>query len=427
MNYKSLIAIIFIAINVHFTPAVGQSDAQITVQAGAEACIVPNEFVELPQAVAGTQTDAYGKTTVALGSYERISPDGRFVLRSFSGTRLGDVSLIELGSARAGVPTQVLRAYETPLANEAFPVQGSWRYLVNTNGDHFNLADVLAQQQRAKPQFRGGMTGFYAAASELPGSTQGQVKIRSFSWPNASGNAETQGEGALSVRTIEVDVTRQRIVADSGSQLICAERVREDGPMYALPMISVNGQEFAALPQTPPRSATGTGQGAQTDEPTMRIYGFGASGKGCEPRTTFAFSSGKALFGFAHRERGADVVWEYKGNVWWYSRELGQRFNIAPYAAPGGPVQGLEASAFPGLTRDGRVIYGATWKACNAGGACQPRAGYVIADPVQSNAYQQFLQVYKGTANRQCVTSADVARERSAFAAARGIPVGTPR
>ncbi len=404
-------ALVFIAINRLETLALGQSDVKTIPQHPPEACIPPNEIVPLPERIAGSQTDSYGKTTVALGSYERVSPDGRFVLRSFSGARLGDVSLIEFGAPQPGGGTQVLRAYETPLANEAFPVQGSWRYLVNVNGDHYALADVLRLQTQAKPLFRGGMTGFYAAASELPAAQPGHIKIRSFSWPNASGPSETQGEGALSVRTIEVDTARERIVADTGSQSICTERVREDGPLYALPMISVDGQEFAALPQTPPTPG----------EPTMRIYGFGASGKGCQPRATFDFSSGKVLFGFADSERGADVVWEYKGQVWWYSRALGQRFNLAPFEAPGATVQRLEASAFPGLTRDGRVVYGATWQACNPQGPCQAQAGYVVSDPVQSNAYQRFLSTHQGPARRQCVTYATVERERAAFAAARGI------
>ena len=80
----------------------------------------------------------------ALGTYERVSPDGRFVLRSFSGARLGEVSLIELPLE----PQQVMRVYKTPLSNEAFPVQGSWRYLVDVDGRHFRFRDVLRKQQR---------------------------------------------------------------------------------------------------------------------------------------------------------------------------------------------------------------------------------------------------------------------------------------
>ena len=416
-----------------------------------EQCIPANTFAELPAALAGTQTDAYGKTTVALGSYERISPDGRFVLRSFSGARLGDVSLIELSSAGKAVA-----AHDTPLSNEAFPVQGSWRYVVDVNGDHYTFSSLLRNNSRgnrrvepfAKPVFRGGMTGFYAAAAELPvdvaRSRSGHVRIRSMSWPNTSGDSETQGQGALVARTIEVETARQRITADSGFVNLCNERVREDGPLYALPMISVDGLEFAALPQTPVQG-----------EPTMRIFSFGdpiaqsspglppkqadLKKLGCTPKAAFTFSSGKTIFGHPQTaadgtQRPGDVAYEYQSQVWWVHRGAGmgagtdtaaqgggQRFNIAPYYDS--PRTLLLASAFPGITKDGRVIYGATLKDCPADPSqpCADKAGYVISDPYQSNAYQAFLRQHKGPARRQCITHGDVERERAAFATLHGL------
>ena len=82
----------------------------------------------------------------------------------------------------------------------------------------------------------------------------------------------------------------------------------------------------------------------------------------------------------------------------------------------------LTASAFPGLTRDGRVIYGATLKDCrpSAGAAparCRERVGYVISDPYQSNAYRNFLLTYKGPARQQCITVGEVRKARAGFAA----------
>jgi hypothetical protein len=396
-------AIFFIANCLAITPGLAQFDSN----SAAPECIPANQFIELPASLAGTQTDTYGNTSVALGSYERVSPDGRFVLRSFSGARLGEVSLMELPAPGAG--TSVLKAYRTPLQNEAFPVQGTWRYLVNPNGDHYPLALVLKSEARARPVLRAGMTGFYAAASELPSDKPGHIRIRSFSWPNASGNSKTQGQGALSVQTVELDVARSRVTQDSGAQTICQERVREDGPFYSLPMISVDGEEFAALPQTPVQG-----------QATMRIFGFGASGAGCEARAAFGFSSGKTIFGYPPKSgAGSDLAYEYKSQVWWYSRETGQAFSLAPYFVK--PEQhSLLASAFPGMTRDGRIIYAATWKNCQTT-PCTDKAGYVIADPYQSNAYQNFLRQYKGPARRECVRTQDVQHEREAFAKLHGL------
>ncbi len=408
--------IISIAFSVVFLPAIGQNRLANSAT-DLNACIPANQFAELPQSIAGTQTDAYGKTTVALGAYERVSPDGRFVLRSFSGSRLGEVSLIELSA-----DGKIVRAIPTPLKNEAFPVQGSWRYLVDTNGDHYTFESIVRSeyagsganppQNSINPVFRGGMDGFYAAASELPSSKPGHIRIRSLSWPNASGDSQTQGEGALATRTIEVDTQRHRITSDSGVTFHCRERVRLDGSLYALPMISVDGTEFAALPQTPI-------QGKQT----MRIFGFGPDGKGCEAKQSFDFASGKAIFGFAQSGKEANIAWEYNAQAFWYSRELQTPFNIAPSELEGratGQSFELQASAFPGLTRDGRVIYGATLKDCSAGAnSCRERVGYIISDPYQSNAYRNFMLTYKGQKNesvrQQCITVGDVLRERAAF------------
>jgi hypothetical protein len=418
MKSPSAITTISIALSAVFVPAIGQNRSQNT-NSQANQCVPAHQFAELQSSIAGTQTDAYGKTTVALGAYERVSPDGRYILRSYSGQRLGEVSLIELSA-----DGQVLRAIPTPLKNEAFPVQGSWRYLVDTNGDHYTFESIvrasyagdrpISSSNPARPVFRGGMDGFYAAASELPSSKPGHIRIRSLSWPNSSGDSQTQGEGALVSRTIEVDTQRHRITQDNGPVFHCRERLRQDGSLYALPMISVDGTEFAALPQNPVQGKS-----------TMRIFGFGADGKSCEERHSFDFSSGKAIFGFpqpATAEKTAQVAnlaWEYQGNAHWYSRELGLPFNLNPSELEGRPTGAdfeLTASAFPGLTKDGRVIYGATLKDCK-NSVCKDRAGYVISDPYQSNAYRNFLLNYKGTVRQQCITRGDVLRTRASAAA----------
>ncbi len=414
MMLRILFTLILIASYAGWMPAIAQNRSD-NGAAAPNACIPANQFVELLPSVAGMQTDAYGKSSVALGAYERVSPDGRYILRSYSGQRLGEVSLIELSSEG-----EVVRAIPTPLRNEAFPVQGSWRYLVDTNGDHYTFDSIVRRkhvgessissqntsQNAVRPVFRGGMNGFYAAAAELPSAKPGHIRIRSLSWPNATGDAQTQGEGALVSRTIEVDTTAQRITHDSGAVFHCRERIGQDGPLYALPMISVDGTEFAALPQTPVQ-----------DKQTMRVFGFGLDGTSCEMREAFDFSSGKAIFGFAQAQRPADLAWEYNAQAFWYSRFLQRPFNLAP-AELEGRVTGadfeLQASAFPGITRDGRVIYGASLKDCN-NGTCRDRAGYIISDPYQSHAYRAFLLTYKGAARQQCITYADVRRERAEF------------
>lgn len=397
----------------------------------AGQCIPQNQFIALDPKLAGLDD----KQEVALGAYERISPDGRFVLRAYSGKRLTAVSLVELPGPRPVLgqpgPSSPQRMFDTPLGNEAFPVQGSWRYLVDTNGDHYEFSNILRNEAGAKPVFSGGMTGFYAAAAEVdstyPVRTSGPIRIRSLSWPNATSSEETQGQGMLSTRTLTIEPVHQRIVADSGRVNLCLDRLGTDGAMYALPMISVDGHEFATLPQMPVAGV-----------PTMQIFGFGASGQQCEPHGQFKSQSGKVIFGFPSEHRAdsvhaADVAYEYRGQAWWYQRASATPFNLASWEGESSTTptnqrntstyKNVLASAFPGITRDGRVIYAATWKRC-AGNACVAEGGYVVADPYQSNAYQNhLLQAASGrnTPTKACITVQDVARERAAFAAFHGI------
>ena len=366
----------------------------------ANQCIAPNSFIELTAQVGGESKDATNNNVVPLGMYERVSPDGRFVLRSYSGAKLGNVTVMELPAFEG----QVLRAYRTPLHNEAFPVQGTWRYLVDIDGTHYRFKDVLQQGEQAPSLFKGGMTGFYAAAAELPGAQPGQVLLRSLSWPNASGNDDTQGQGTLSSRTLTVDTQQQKIVADSGVQYLCRQRMGVDGAMYALPMISVDGKEFSAMPQMPM-------QGQQS----MRIYAFGEQGKGCTLRDTFTHASSKTIFGFDNTGKGADLAFEFRGQPWWYNRQLQQYFNVA--MSPSQPGETWQTSAFPGLTRDGRLVYAATQRVCGTKG-CTTRVGYMLTDPYQSAAVQQWRQDNPQLAQQlpTCITQDRVRSARRDFA-----------
>ena len=394
------------------------------------SCIAANQFVALPPQLAGRGTDQ----AVALGAYERVSPDGRFVLRSYSGKDLSTVSLIELpaptpqSNQRAAT---VVAITQTPLSNEAFPVQGSWRYIVDTNGQHYAFSDLVKRQKQAKPYFQGGMFGFYAASAEVastyPMRSSNVVQIRSLSWPNAGSDSDTVGEGMLSARTITVEPDQNRLLGDSGRINLCLGRVSVDGSLYSLPMISVDGQHYSALPQRPVNNVS-----------TMRIFGFGTDGKQCLPEQQFTSPSGKVTFGFSPKGQGAnlpphaDVVYEYRGQAWWYASQLATALNLAPVEEPpASPKESYRkniiASAFPGLTRDGRVIYAATWQLCS-GSACTDEAGYIVSDPYQSNAHQQ-IQLARQTASsvakpsQSCIATSDVMRERADFANFHGIPL----
>ena len=235
--------------------------------------------------------------------------------------------------------------------------------------------------------------------------------------------------GMLTSRTLMVNTATNQISADTGRINHCLSRLAQDGAMYALPMISVDGQEFAALPQNPVSGV-----------PTMRIFSFGADGKQCEPAGQFTLQSGKIIFGFSSKaKKQADVAYEYRGQVWWVQRDNSGKsllaLNLAPWEDPavvGTQAQptykDVTASAFPGFTRDGRIVYAANWKRCEGANVtqdCTQEAGYVVADPYQSNAYRVELAKSKAnTSNntpKSCITVQDVAQERAAFAAFHSI------
>lgn len=375
---------------------------------GGSDCIAPMTYIPLD----ARQVGAGNQGAPALGTYERISPDGRFVLRSFSGARLGKVSLMELPAFDAAV----VKIYLTPFSNEAFPVQGTWRYLVDVNGEHYRFADVLARQREARPLFRGGMIGFYAAASELAdaspeNSAPGTFHLRSLSWPQDA-NPDNQGVGPLQLETLQVrdDGQTARITDSTGARFVCGGRVAEDGDVYALPMISVDGLEFSAIPQRP---ATGA--------PTMRVYSLSASAMArehpCELRADLGFSPGKAVFGFpTPAGGGALLTYSDVGYVYVFDRTLNQSFRLDH-----GKYRVL-ASAFPGLTRDGRVVYGASWRDCPQAGNCPEQAGYVVIDPYQSAAYRDHWRAQGQPAPKACITRREVLAERERFARFHKLP-----
>ena len=390
--------------------ALGVGAAMAMAHAAGPACIPPLTYLPLDAHIVGRDTHG----VAALGTYERISPDGRFILRSYSGAQLGKVSLMELPATSSGA----VKAYRTPFSNEAFPVQGTWRYLVDVSGEHYRFSDIPRLQTAAKPLFKGGMTGFYAAASELgpwvdrgegsSGSGQ-RVQIRSLSWPQ-NADSDAQGVGPLQVAAIEVQDAgaTAKVVNTVGPSFICGHRAAADGNVYALPMLSVDGAEFSAIPQAP-----------RAGQPSMRVYGLAPAADAldhpCDLRADLGLSPSKAVFGFPRAGTSAWLTYSDLGLVYVHDRDLRQTFRLEH------AKHRVLASAFPGLTRDGRVIYGATWRDCADAQRCPEQAGYVVADPYQSHAYRSYWKSRGENAPKACITHDEVAAERTRFARFHGL------
>lgn len=330
---------------------------------------------------------------ITLGMYARVSPDGKYILRSFSGTKLSQVTLMELVP---GVKNSV-KPYETPLKNEAFPVQGSWRYLEDVGGEHYKLTDILKLQKKAKKQFKGGISGFYTVAAELPGGSASNHKIRSLSWPN--GNSDNMGVGVLTNAVVTAQIKKDgsaKKLDSTGINYMCSNLNSTDGNAMSLPMISPDGSEFSSMPQNPKNS-----------EPSMRIYRFGSNDKDCEPVLDLKVMAAKIIFSGKDQNQAlfySSGSLTNKGNgVHFYDRDVKRMFTLDD------ANKKVRADSYPGYTRDGRIVYGAYWEDCTDTG-CVEKAGYVVSDPYQAPDIQDFKKDHPEEAAKfkSCITTDDV-------------------
>lgn len=365
--------------------------------AQASTCVPAHEYFPFE----GKWASKNDRGEIILGMYSRMSPDGKYVLRSFSGQGLSQVTLMELVRGEKNS----VRPYETPMKNEAFPVQGSWRYLIDIGGEHYKVSDIVKNQKKADKQFKGGITGFYTVAAELNGGTATNHKIRSLSWP--TDNAESQGVGVLSNRVITASLNKSGVASkkDNGStNYMCANLRSTDGQIMSLPMISLDGSEFASMPQNPRGS-----------EVSMRIYKFGADNKSCEKVQDLKVAVAKVIF--SRPELNAVLFYasgamDNRGNgIYFYDRDVKQTFTLDD------PDKKVRADSFPGFTNDGRVVYGAHWKECNDKG-CLDKAGYVVSDPYQSADIRDFKNANPepGKKFKECITEEEVAANSEAQA-----------
>ena len=131
---------------------------------------------------------------IQLGTYSRISPDGKYVLRSLSGQYLTTVTLMKL--TEVGEKNKKATAIETDLKNEAFAVQNTWRFIVDINKEHHTLENLTTKGKKSKPDLSAGVNGFYTTAAEISSSNNTSI-IRSLSWPSEGDASSSQGQGAL--------------------------------------------------------------------------------------------------------------------------------------------------------------------------------------------------------------------------------------
>ncbi len=404
-----LLNIIFLSILSSQAQAV--SEAPSTAPVPEAECVPAYEYIPFVGTAASPESDG----SVTLGSYSRVSPDGNYVLRSLSGSYLSAVTLMKLSSVGSDKPGST--AIQTPLQVEAFPMMGTWRFLANPSGAYFRFADIVKQGKSARPQFKAGMSGFYTTAAEMSAVDGKRITFRSLSWPQGDATNGTQGQGQLENKITVIEKSSAgtySVISDSRSQYLCDNLKGSEGTLFTLPMISQDGREFSAMPVMPANRKS-----------SMRIYEFGANHKDCKLTDDLNTLTAKVIFGFPGKYFSKTPVVFRVGStgapgatgVYIYDRTLKRSIEVV------GAPSAVSASDFPGLTKDGRVVFSGYWQACNSEGKCKRTAGYVRIDPFQTPLFKKLKQENPERAASwpACILKSDVRQVEAEFLKMTGI------
>ncbi len=375
--------------------------------ANANQCVPAYEYI--PYAA---MTKNGSENNESTGQYQRVSPDGRYILRSDS-THLGSVTLLEIKKSSSKNQLEAY-AYKTPLANEAFALLSTFRFIVNVNGEHHKISDIRSNEKNSRPYFKAGESGWYAASTELPNGTDNAFKIRSIAWPNNNASAgfnrgSDMGKGILHMS--ETDMVKEGgsyKIKNNKRFVLCENLEKSEGKIFFQPMISPSGQFLSAMPTNPKDS-----------QPTMRIYKILDSGR-CEKVDDLGQVSQKAALGLESNGQLPPVMWagpilvsDNKTNspangLYVRDPELGLNFYL------GDDKKSFQPVGFPNMTKDGRVVVSATWKNCALSTAgkevCSDSRGIVRLDPNQSADVLKYKSKGSKSASwfKKCITSADV-------------------
>lgn len=351
-------------------------------------CIPAFEFIPFEDA-AWAKPEADGR--IALGAYSRISPDGNYVLRSLSGQFLSTVTLMKLPEITDSV--KKAKAIETSFDNEAFAVQNTWRFLVEIGRQHHQLNSVVTSGKKSQEDFKAGVSGFYTTAAEI-NDENGVATIRSLSWPNN----DNSGQGQLYNRVYQVSKgidSKYSVLAETGNKYLCNNLKKTEGTVFTLPMLSMDGREFSAMPVNP-----------KDGQSTTRIYRFSENNADCELVDDLKVTVSKLIFGPMIGDRKGLVSY-FAGQIYVYDRILKSHLEISGFPTS------VSVDGFPGFTRDGRIVVAAHWNDCN-GGQCKTRSGYIRIDPYQTQQLRQVNQT-KGYENHypSCITFDEVAKAKA--------------
>lgn len=307
-----------------------------TISTRAGECVPAREFVPFP-----------GRP----GIFHRVSPDGNYVMQSLSAEGFGDVSIVDFSKRDTKTGARIVTIHKTPMRNETYPVEGSWRYIASPGTishpmEYYRFSDLLRDKENTNYFFDDNFWEFYHSCGELAESTATMQKFRVMSWTH------------LIYKDFEVNLNSDGSIASeikkSDTKWMCENIASEEGFELVQPLLSKDGQEVAGIPQN-------------NNNPTMRVYKIFPNGD-CEKVLDLGFQTSKV--GFSHPQKGSKGMLAFtdQSGVFVYDRDR-------DITIPVSDAKTESRGSYPGFSKDGRVIY-LTSK--------NDQMGYSIVDPYQA-------------------------------------------
>lgn len=276
-----------------------------------------------------------------IGVYHRVHPSGNYVIasRAMEGNSENRVAVIDLSN-----PEQP-RAIETPLIDEAYPIEGRWKYIASPRNNRWNSSNTTGSGMRYYP-FEGA-TGvleagreaqyvmndpdhdqWYHSSAELPGSTDQNFQFRTMLYGERYRDytISTNANGEVTTTHTETRSACQNLTGHLSS-----------------PILSKDGTEVAA------------NVGSSTV-----IYRINRADATCELVDDVGFYTSKVSFSYPNPPSKGQIA--FQGNhtvmvdgipqpmtgIFIYDRDTRTTRKIS--SNEGNP-------SYPGFTQDGRVIY----------------------------------------------------------------------
>lgn len=336
-------------------------------------CVPARTYVKLPASMGG----GYG------AQYTRVHPSGNYMLVSgFNGVKIFDLR------------TNPATIIDTPMRDEAYPVQPNWDLIASPNHGngmrYYSFDKILNSKENTDPEFNDSSHNeYYHSSAELPGSSKANKTIRTLLWSNRrykDYSVTRSGSNAFSVQSSgdQKEICSGGIVEPGVPQLTEARRLQlqqQAEPLrQRLRLLEVEfyndsttenrrdqiRNEYSQVSNElePIESQLNAGY-VRIDQPILSTNGtefagiykgntkiFKIDGDKCTVDKDLGFDTSKVNFSHAKPGKKGSIAFAANGRAYIYDRDKDLQIEI------GTNQEGIDGYySYPGFTRDGRLIY----------------------------------------------------------------------